>query len=119
MFPNLMKDIIAVIDVTFAIAKQKPEKKNQAHWRVAHCVRTRTLDELSLHAVDLCDTRRCTGLPIKLTRHLTWSFTWFIIIKTLERMTTFFRLYFRNCKSCVSNWDDIRPFNSSLRSSYL
>ena len=30
-------------------------------------------------------------------------------------MTTFFRLYFRNCKSCVYIWDDILPLNSSLR----
>ena len=37
----------------------------------------------------------------------------------MKGLRLFFRLYFRNCKSCVCNWDDILPFNSSLSSSYL
>ena len=31
----------------------------------------------------------------------------------------FFRLSFRNCKSCVFNFDDLHAYNSSLRSSHI
>ena len=31
----------------------------------------------------------------------------------------FFRLSFRNCKSCVFNCDDLHSYNSSLRSSHI
>ena len=36
-----------------------------------------------------------------------------------ENDAFFFRLSFRNCKSCVYNCDDHSSFNSSLRSSHI
>ena len=90
--------IIAVIDTTFTAGKRRPEKNSGLH---------------GIRTFDLCDTRaalyqlNCTGIAeVKGSNPV--------------QAGIFFRLSFRNCKSCVYNYRDHPSFtcNSSLRSSH-
>ena len=60
-------------------------------------------------------------LPVGLLAQLVERCTGIAEVKgsNLVQAWTFFRLSFRNCKSCVYNCDDLLSYNSSARSSHI
>ena len=93
----IWKRIIAVIVATFAVAKRKPEKNSGLY---------------GIRTLDLCDT----GAALLPTEHCTGIAQ--VQGSNPVQAWIFFRLYFRNCKSCVYHCDDLLSYNYSPRSSH-
>ena len=130
--------IIAVIYVTFAVEKRKPEKNYFRNSKscVYNCDDHPPFNSSlrSLHILFSYIQNFIIILPRIYNEPIqrpTPSWLVSLIGKALYRyrrgqgfesrtsLNFFFRLSFRNCKSCVYNCDDHPSFNSSLRSSHI